>query len=77
MGVDSGVGIGVGSGVGVGAGVAVGGGRTRSSVLIPPSLAAIHIHAPTINPREKIPTNETALSKPLPRNREGFAYRGV
>ncbi len=77
MGVGSGVGIGVGSGIGVGAGVAVGEGRTRSSALIPPSRVAIHIHAPTINPREKIPTNETALSKPLPRNLEGFAYRGV
>ena len=51
---------GVGSGVGVGAGVAVGGGRTRSSVLIPPSRADIHIQAPTINPMENTAITVTA-----------------
>ena len=77
MAVGSGVGIGVGSGVDVGAGVDVGGGKNKV-VCADSAISSCHpYHAPTINPREKIPTNETALRKLLPRNCEGFAYRGV
>ena len=57
----------------MGVGRGVGSGNTRSSGPRLLSRAAIQIHAPTVNPTEKIATTAITLKYQRPPERESFA----